>query len=250
MHPVLFRIGGFPVYSYGAMLFVALVAGVFVAGREFTRKGLDRAPLYTLVAVIAIAGLVGSRVFFVLGHLSEFSGRWSAVFDINTVGLVYYGGLVFAFPAALLTVKWLKIPSETAAAAAGLALPLSLGIARIGCFLNGCCGGKPTGLPWAVTFPGTAAGVHPTQLYEALLDLALFAFLLLVGTRMLEGWDLLLASLAGYSLIRFFMEFFRQHSDARAGLFFQLFSAAIFGVCTAVLLVRRRGRESRAPADT
>jgi len=239
MHPVLFRIGSFPVYSYGVMLFVALIAGVVVAGREFTKKGLERAPLYTLVAVIALAGLVGSRVFYVLGHFSEFSGRWSSVFDINTVGLVYYGGLLFAFPAALVTIKILKMPTGTVVGAIGLAIPLSLGIARFGCFLNGCCGGKPSALPWAVTFPGTATSVHPTQLYEAILDLALFAALLFVGTRFLEGWDLLLASLAGYALIRFFMEFFRQHSNPRAGLFFQLLSAAIFLACAGTLVYRR-----------
>jgi phosphatidylglycerol:prolipoprotein diacylglycerol transferase len=178
---------------------------------------------------------VGSRVFYVLGHLSEFSSHWSGVFDINTAGLVYYGGLLFALPAAVITIRILKMPTSITVGAIGLAIPLSLGIARFGCFLNGCCGGKPSGLPWAVTFPGTATSVHPTQLYEAVLDIALFAALLLVGTRFLEGWELLLCSLAGYALIRFLMEFFRLHANPRAGLFFQLFSVAVFVACAGAL---------------
>jgi prolipoprotein diacylglyceryltransferase len=77
--------------------------------------------------------------------------------------------------------------------------------------------------------------VHPTQIYEVVLDIALFAALLLVGTRFLEGWELLLCSLAGYALIRFFMEFFRLHSNPRARLFFQLFSVAVFVACAGAL---------------
>ena len=230
------------------MLFVALLAGVFVAGREFAKKDLERSCLYMLVALIAISGLIGARVFYVLGHLTAFSGHWSKAFDINTVGLVYYGGLVFAFPVGIIAVKRMKLPVGTVAGAIGLAMPLSLGIARVGCFLNGCCGGKPSGLPWAVTYPGTSTAVHPTQLYEAALDLALFFVLLLAGTRFLEGWDLFLCSLAGYTVIRFFMEFFRFHVDSNAGLFFQLMSAALFIVCAGALMWRwRSGKLSRPP---
>lgn len=240
MHPVLFRLGSFPVYSYGVMLLAALLVGTFVAGRVFVRNELELSQLYLLVAVIAVSGLVGARVFYVVGHFSEFSGHLARMFDTNTVGLVYYGGLIFAFPAAILTTKRLKLPTATVVGAAALALPLGLGIARIGCFLNGCCGGKPSGLPWAVTFPGTTTPVHPTQLYEAILDVALFVVLLVLISKFVDGWDLMLCSLAGYAAIRFFMEFFRFHSKPDAGLFFQLLSAAIFVASIGALLLRRR----------
>jgi phosphatidylglycerol:prolipoprotein diacylglycerol transferase len=122
----------------------------------------------------------------------------------------------------------------------GLAMPLSLAIARFGCFLNGCCGGKPSGLPWAVTFPGSTMSVHPTQLYELALDLALFAFLLWIRKRLKHDWDLFLLSLAGYALIRFAMEFLRVHADPRAAPFFQALSAAIFLMSVGILLYRYR----------
>lgn len=244
MHPVLFRLGSFTVYSYGFMMLVALIVGTFVAGREFSKNDLELNHLYLLVAVIAVSSLVGARVFYVVGHVSEFSGHLSSVFDVNTVGLVYYGGLIFAFPAGLYAIKRLKLPAGTVVGAIGLALPLGIAIARVGCFLNGCCGGKASGLPWAITFPGTTVAVHPTQLYELILDLALFLVLLLVVARRLKGWDLLLCSLAGYSAIRFFVEFFRFHTSPHAGLFFQLLSAAIFVLSLGILLVRMRGRRA------
>lgn len=240
MHPILFRIGNYPVYSYGVMLLVALLAGVFVAGREMERHGEPASSLYPLVALLAFSGLIGARLFYVFGHLKDFSGHWSRLFDVNTVGMVFYGALVFAFPVALIAIKWLKLPMGTMVGAGALALPLGLGIARIGCFLNGCCGGKPSGLPWAVTFPSTGTPVHPTQLYEAALDFALFALLLLLVRRFAEGWDLLLCSFAGYAAIRFFVEFFRFHTNPHGQLFFQLMSAAIFVAAVSALLIRRR----------
>lgn len=239
MHPVLFDIGGFPVYSYGVFLFLALMTGVLVAGGELSRRGVDRGRLPALAAAVAVAGLVGSRLFYVLGHLPEFRGQWSRVFDANTVGLVYYGGLALALPVGAWLAGRFRMPVGAVAGAFGLALPLSLGIARVGCFLNGCCGGKPSGLPWAVTFPGSSTPVHPVQLYEALLDAAVFALLLLAAARFLEGWDLMLASLAGYALVRFLMEFLRQHADPRSAVFFQGTSAAILTACVVAFAFRR-----------
>jgi len=122
----------------------------------------------------------------------------------------------------------------------GLALPLCLAIARVGCFLNGCCGGKPSGLPWAVTFPGSVTPVHPVQIYELILDLAAFAFLLWARKRLRRDWDLFLVSLAAYGLIRFVMEFLRAHADPYAAIFFQIVSMALFLGCSGAVAIRGR----------
>ncbi len=247
MRPVLFYIASHPVYSYGVMLFLAFLAGIAVARHELARRGLDGSAAYILGAVAAVSGVLGARLFYVLGHLDEFSGDWGGVIDLNMRGLVYYGGLALAVPACLLAVRRLGLPAGEAADAVGLALPLSLAIARVGCFLNGCCGGRPSGLPWAVTFPGTATPVHPTQLYEMLMDLALFGLLLWARKRLRRGWDLFLLSLAGYGLVRFLNEFFRVHADARARLFFQLLSLALVsGASLAAFLRERDAREREA----
>jgi phosphatidylglycerol:prolipoprotein diacylglycerol transferase len=242
MRPVLFYIGSFPVYAYGVMLFLAFMAGVFVARHELNRRGLDGSAVYLVAAVAAISGVVGARIFYVLGHLNDFSRNWGAVFDLNMRGLVFYGGMLLAIPVCALLVRRMKLPVGAVADAAGLAMPLSLGIARVGCFLNGCCGGKPSGLPWAVTFPGSGTPVHPTQLYELILDFAAFAFLLWARKRLRRDWDLLLLSVALYGAIRFFVEFFRFHTDPNATVFFQALSAAIVVVSLGVFFYRERGQ--------
>ncbi len=240
MRQVLFSIGSFPVYSYGVMLFLAFMAAVFVARSEMNRRGLDGSAIYLIAAVAAISGVIGARIFYVLGNLDTFSGNWGQIFDINMSGLVFYGGLAFAVPSCLLLIRFMKLPLGAVSDAVGLALPLSLAVARVGCFLNGCCGGKPSGLPWAVTFPGSSTPVHPTQLYELALDLLAFAFLMWARKRLQRDWDLFLLSLASYGLIRFLVEFFRFHADPNATIFFQTVSVVLFVTCTAALILRER----------
>jgi len=249
MRPVLFYIGDFPIYSYGVMLFTAFLVGIFVARSELKRRGLDYTAIYLIGAVAAISGVIGGRIFYILGNLEQYSGNWGRVFDLNMRGMVFYGGLFFAIPACVIVVKRLKMPVGAVADSIALAMPLSLAIARVGCFLNGCCGGKPSGLPWAVTFPGSTTSVHPTQLYELVLDLVLFAFLLLVRKRLKHDWDLFLLSLAGYALIRFCMEFLRVHADPRAAPFFQALSATIFAVSVGILIYRYRASPGSPDLD-
>jgi phosphatidylglycerol:prolipoprotein diacylglycerol transferase len=240
MRPVLFYIGSFPLYSYGVMLFFAFLAGIFVARSELNRRGLDGSAIYLIASIAAITGVIGARIFYVLGNLESFSSNWGQIFDFNMRGLVFYGGLALAVPCCFLLVRRLKLPPGAVADAVGLGMPLSLAIARVGCFLNGCCGGKPSGLPWAVTFPGSTTAVHPVQLYEMVLDLVAFAFLLLVRKRLRRDWDLFLISLASYGLIRFVMEFFRFHADPHAAIFFQVVSMVLFVVCSGMVFIRNR----------
>ena len=235
MRPVLFHIGSYKVYSYGVMLFSAFVACVFVVRYVLKKRGIEPSSAYLIGAVVAVSSLIGARLFYLIGQWD-----WSDAFNLNTSGMVFYGGLLVGLPVTYGVVKKMKLPAGAVADAIGLSLPLGLAIARVGCFLNGCCYGKPSGLPWAVTFPGTTTPVHPTQLYELILDLAMFAFLLWARKYLTRDWDLFLLSIASYAAIRFFMEFLRAHTESGAGLFFQLLSVAIFIVAVGLLLYRRR----------
>lgn len=229
-------------YSYGIFLFLAFLVGVLVAGRELNRRGLDGSAMYPVGAVAAVSGVLGARLFYILGHWGEFSRDWLSILDLNMRGLVFYGGLALAIPACVLTVRRMGLPPGKVADAVGLTLPLSMAVARLGCFLNGCCGGKPSGLPWAVTFPGTSTPVHPTQLYELLMDLALFFILLRWRKRVVGDWDLFLLAVGGYGAIRFFNEFFRYHARTSAGIFFQ----AVSGTVMVLSLTAVRYRERKA----
>jgi len=243
MRVVLFQIGSYKVYSYAVTLFIAFIVGAVIMQLELKKRGVQPYSVYFIAVVAALSGLIGGRLFFLIGHW-----YWGNIFNFNTAEMVFYGGLLFGLPVTWLVVKWMKIPTGAVADAIGLALPLCIAIARIGCFLNGCCYGKPSGLPWAVTFPGTAVPVHPAQIYELILDLLAFAFLLWVRKYLRRDWDLFLMSIASYAVIRFYMEFFRAHTESGAGLFFQLLSVAIFIVAVGLLIYRRR-KSRQAPVS-
>ncbi len=245
MRPVLFRVGGITVYSYGFMLFLAFLAGMFVTGRELKRRGYDPAAVYPVALAAVVGGVLGARLFYVVGHWSEFSGNWGAVFDLNVRGLVFYGGLALALPLCLLVNRLTGVPAAVMADSVAVTMPLSLAVARIGCFLNGCCGGKPSGLPWAVTFPGSAAPVHPTQLYELVLDLLLFALILRARKGLRSGWAAFLLFLSGYGLVRFLVEFFRYHPREGGTAFFQLSSLALLLGGGVLLFLRERSARRR-----
>lgn len=240
MRPILFHIGSYAVHAYGVMLLLAILAGIFVARHELNRRGLNGSAMYLIGAVAAISGVVGARIFFVIGYWGTFPNHWISFFDFHRRGLIFYGGLFLAIPCCMLVVRRMKLPMGVVGDAVGLAIPLSMAIGRVGCFLTGCCRGKPSGLPWAVTFPGTSVAVHPAQLYELLLDLAAFGFLLFMRKRVHRDWDIFLLYLAAYGIIRFTMEFFRFHVNPAASIFFQVVSLTLTAVSLGIFFYRRR----------
>jgi phosphatidylglycerol:prolipoprotein diacylglycerol transferase len=243
LHRVLFQIGGLTVYSYGVFLAIGFIVATFVARYRFSEKYKNPDIILDFVLAAVVGGIVGARLFYVAGHWSEFSGSPGKIFTINMSGLVFYGGLVFGLALALLVGRWKKVKVWTTMDLAGLCVPLALAFGRIGCFLNGCCYGRPTGLPWGVTYPvasGIVGARHPTQIYELLLDLALFALLWWKKDSFAREGTVFWIFAGGYGLIRFSMEFLREHTAANAGRGFQVMSLALFVVAAAVLLLRYR----------
>lgn len=198
MHPELFRVGPFVIHSYGLMIAAGFAAGAWWLVRRGVERGLSRKRLLDLVTAIIISGLLGARILYVVTHWTHFAGTWWRILwpvqtdgTIGIHGLVFYGGVLSAVPVAVWLVRrWELKPLKVLDA---VAPPLALGTAvgRIGCFLNGCCFGKPTSCPWGVTFPeqslagSTFPGVllHPTQLYMVADNLVIVAVLLLIERR-------------------------------------------------------------------
>jgi len=195
MYPVLFRIGPLTVHAYGLFMALGFGAGALWFITRGRRRGLPAGRLIDLVIVAIVSGIGGGRLFYVLTHLGQFRGRlWQAFWPVGSdgslgiQGLVFYGGLIVAVPLiAWLVHRWRLNPLRTLDALAP-AIALGTAIGRLGCFLNGCCFGRPTTLPWGLvfppscsagaTFPGTP--IHPTQLYMVLDNLAVAGILLLI----------------------------------------------------------------------
>jgi len=166
MHPELFEIPftHMTVKSYGLMMVIGFLAAVFLIRRLSRHMGhnvehITNAALYSLVA-----GVVGSRLFYVLHHFEEFRGRLFSVFAIWEGGLELLGGVTLAIVIIILYMRWQKLPVRRYLDLLAIGLMAALAFGRIGCFLFGCCFGKPAELPWAVRFP-YASPAFRSQVY-------------------------------------------------------------------------------------
>jgi len=155
MHPELIEIPivHLTVKSYGLMMVIGFLAAVTLIrrlSRSFTSdpQHITNAALYSL-----IAGVVGARVFFVVHYWSQFQGNLLDVFAIWRGGLELLGGVLLAIAVILSYIWYHRLPMRHYLDVLAVALLLALAFGRIGCFLNGCCYGKPTDLPWGVRFP-------------------------------------------------------------------------------------------------
>jgi phosphatidylglycerol---prolipoprotein diacylglyceryl transferase len=191
MFPELFHIGPIPVKSFGVLLALSFLMCVWYVQRVTARDKKPFEPYLSVASYMIFGGIIGARLFYVLLHLEEFSGNWLATINpfgkgqFGIAGLNLYGGVLVAI---VLTVFYCRIKRLRLLEVFDYFAPtlgIGLGISRIGCFLNGCCFGKPTDLPWGVVFPDHSIPwyvypgqhLHPTQLYSSLYGVGLFVLL-------------------------------------------------------------------------
>ncbi|MBX2796955.1 MAG: prolipoprotein diacylglyceryl transferase [Myxococcales bacterium] len=222
MHPILFDIGGLSIHTYGAMGALAFLVGCSIVLWRCQRLGLDLNPVADVIFWMAVTGLLGSRVLFVLQHPELYDSLWQ-VLDLRDGGLVFYGSFVVGIPVGFGLMRRAGLPAFAVWDTFGTAFPLSHAISRVGCYAAGCCWGLPTDQAWGVTFPeGTQlapAGIalHPVQLYEATALLAIAVVTnLFYRYRRFDGQVFLLYLLL-YAGVRSVTEVFR--GDVSRGFF-------------------------------
>ncbi len=222
---------------YGLLVALGMACGVGVGWFLAPRTLVSRKAFSDVAFVALIAGLVGARLLFVLVEWETFrqlcsSGRdcWAA-FKIWHGGLVYYGGLLAGLGGGLAWARLKGLPLADTVALLAVGQPLGHAVGRIGCLVRGCCYGQVhPGLPWAID------GRHPTQVYEIIGEVVLFALVLKVflreqGRATPRRWRPLGVYLAGYAILRFAVEIFR--GDAQRGFLIRLDTpnfAAAFGL--------------------
>ncbi len=233
--------------AYGVMMLVAFTAGTLWAAYSATEDDLKSAAIIDVALGTLIGGIVGSRIVYVLLNLQHFSSI-GEMFDVWSGGLSFHGGVAGAVLVTYLYCRYHGHNFFRLADQCAPALALGYSFARLGCFLNGCCHGVPTDLPWAVTFPATGActtpgvPVHPTQLYASALSLLIFAVLVYLKPRVKRSGHLFLGYLMLYSVMRFGVELTRAGATAKyltEGFFMteaQLASIIIF-VLSAIILI-------------
>src|SRR5580765_2793998 len=263
MYPRLLSTPFFTVHTFGLLLAAAYLAAFAWLTRAGRREGLDADALASL-GFTAIAGaIIGAKALMILRDFSGYAAAPSEVFSLSVLTSAgdFYGGFIGALIAsAIFFRRHPGLPFWRTADLCGPAIALGQAIGRVGCFMAGDDYGAPTQLPWAVTFTdpdaasigGAPLGVplHPVQLYESIVCLALFAVLVRLSRRKRFDGQVILAYTALYAAARFAIEFFRGDAD-RGFVFAGLFStsqfiALILGPAAIALWFVRR---QRAPAD-
>lgn len=225
MHQTLIDAGWFQVRSYGFMLALSFLVGIYLAAWRAKRRGVKPQYMLDLSVYIILSAVVGSRFLYVLFHLEDYSSPLE-FFALWEGGATFYGGLALSLAASVWFTRRKGLSFLAVADIMAPSIALGMALTRVGCFLSGCCFGRPTDAAWGVLFPTTCqAGrysadmaielgvdvvhLHPTQLYSLFYGLAIFAVLLLVDRRFARRGALfgLLLVLAGLS--RFAVDFFR-----------------------------------------
>ncbi|MCU1383019.1 MAG: Prolipoprotein diacylglyceryl transferase [Acidobacteria bacterium] len=209
MYPVIGRVGSFEISSFGLMVAIAALVGLWIFSRELARSHL-RADAVDAAAIGVAAGLLGAKLLFVAEHAGE---EPLAGLLFARAGLSWYGGFGGGVAAGLLTLSRKRLPMVPVLAAATPALTAGHALGRIGCFLVGDDYGRPTSLPWGVAFPEgappTVDRVHPTQLYEAAV-LVVVTWLLIRWRRAgVDDRHVLGRYLVAIGVTRFVIEFLR-----------------------------------------
>ncbi|WP_027722645.1 prolipoprotein diacylglyceryl transferase [Maridesulfovibrio zosterae] len=215
MNPVLFTLGSINIYSYSVYLTAGCLLAMGWAMREARYKDLpySLAPITGIIAIIC--GILGARALYVGLYPQQFVNNIIEIFYIWQGGFVFSGAFIFGSLGGLLFLKSKKQDIMPWLDCFAPAIALGQAIGRIGCFSAGCCYGKHTDLPWAVTFRNTDSvaplfyPLHPTQIYHSLAGIITFVILLQAKKYLKNDGKITGLFLVLFSLFRFIIEFFR-----------------------------------------
>ncbi len=229
MFPILLKLGPLTIHTYGFMLATGVAFGLWFLYIQSKKHGLQAPKMLDMAFYTIIISLIGAKLILFIGDFSYYIQRPAELFSLARSGGVFQGGLAFGIIFALWYFRRNKIPTWKAADIVGAALALGHGFGRIGCFSAGCCFGSECSLPWAVTFKNEYAHnltgirlhtpLHPTQLYEAALNFLNFFILFLILKKKKFDGQVFSFYIINYSLIRFFVEYFRGDHPDKAYLF-------------------------------
>lgn len=251
--------GTITIYTYGVLLAAAYLLGLQFALVRARARGLDSTRVMDLGIYIIISALVGAKLLLLVTDFQTFKSNPAELFNLLREGGVFYGGLIVAVLVALIYIRQVNLPLWTTCDVFAPGIALGHVIGRFGCFFAGCCFGKPTNVPWAITFtnPFAAANVgtplnvplHPTQLYEAGAEFLILVFLLATEKtgRKFSGRTFWLYMLL-YAISRYIIEYYRGDERGAVGPFSTSQFISLILAPLAVVMLVYLGRLSGGPA--
>jgi phosphatidylglycerol:prolipoprotein diacylglycerol transferase len=223
-------LGTLTIYTYGVLLAAAYLLGLKLAMARAKSRHLDQTRILDLGIYIIISALLGAKLLLLVTDFRTFTDNPRELLSLARSGGVFYGGLILAVSVALWYIRRIGLPLWTTCDVFAPGIALGHVVGRLGCLFAGCCYGKPTSVPWAITFTdpfaatnvGTPLNVplHPTQVYEAGAEALIL--LLLLGTerrgRPYPGRTFWLYILL-YSISRYVIEIYRGDPRGAIGIF-------------------------------
>lgn len=238
MHPYIFQtdLGGWlkeplSLHAYGLFIATGFLMAMTLCKRQAEREGEDPEQMVDLTFYLLLSGLIGARVVFILTQLPEFMAHPLEIVMFWRGGLVWYGGFLGAVAYLVYHRKKSAVPFFKTVDILIPYMALAHGFGRLGCLFAGCCFGRPAQLPWSIVFPvhsmaqsaqymsglvgplAPSMPVHPTQLYEAGAEFAMFAFLLWMRQHKRFHGQLFLLWVSLYPIIRSVIEIYRGDKD-------------------------------------
>jgi phosphatidylglycerol:prolipoprotein diacylglycerol transferase len=213
MRRILFSWHGLNIYSYPAMLYVGLLAGLFVGAHVAQASGMSADRFAAAIVILLIPALAGSRLYFVLTRWDVYRHDLARIWRRTEGGMAMYGGFILVVPLSVPLLRWLGLPFASFWDAAVVTILLGMAFTRIGCFLNGCCSGRPSEAWFALSLPdhdGIVQRRIPTQLMEMALAMLLFGLALGLRDHAPFPGAIFCSAVAGYGLGRWYLESLRE----------------------------------------
>jgi phosphatidylglycerol:prolipoprotein diacylglycerol transferase len=217
--PHFLEFGKFALPTYGVMAAIGLVVGLIINVNLARRDGIDEDFAWNLGLISILAGVVGSKLLLVINEPSYLSHP----FSLTQAGGVWYGGFIAAVSVGLLYVALNKKPLLTTLDAFVPGIAFGHGVGKLGCFAAGCCYGKPTDMPWGVTFTNPLAAslvgtplnvrMHPTQIYEFMAEMAVFAVVMWTWKHKKFSGQVFGTYAVLYGIARFWLESYRDDPE-------------------------------------
>ena len=231
MFPRLFHIGSFGIPTYGVLVALGVLVGLWISVRNSEKQGIKAENAWDFGIAVVLAGIIGSKILYILVDWRAYAEHPGEIFSLSTLqaGGVFSGGLIAAFAVAWWFVRKHHMPALATCDAFSPGLALGHAIGRLGCFAAGCCYGKPTHHFWGVTFTNPLAAqyvgtplniaLEPTQLFESAAELIIFSILTWMFARKKFDGQVFGAYLFLYGIARFLIEFLRD-DPGRGGPYF------------------------------
>lgn len=246
MFPRLFHIGNFSVPTYGFLVALGVLVGLWVSVRNSEKQGINPDDAWNFGIVTVLCGIFGAKVLYIINDWSYYTANPRQIFSFDTLqaGGVFSGGLLAALLGAWWYIRRHRMPALATCDAFAPGLALGHAFGRVGCFSAGCCYGKPTNHFWGVVFTNPLAysisgtplneRLQPTQLFESFAELTIFFILTWQFSRKKFDGQIFGLYLMLYGVARYFLEFIRD-DPGRGSVFGGIMSGTqLISICLVI----------------